>query len=124
MAASAYGSAAAMLAAFTFIDNPVAAVLVMSLSSFAVELSTPVTWTSVMDMGGRSVGTLSGIVNSAGQLGGVLTPTLIGYSLSLSRNDWNIAFYSCALLYVVGLLCWRAIDPVTALDSPTRPGTS
>jgi len=25
---------------------------------------------------------------------------------------------------VVGLLCWRAIDPVTALDSPTRPGTS
>jgi nitrate/nitrite transporter NarK len=93
--------------------------IVMSLSSFVVELSAPVTWTTAMDLGGESVGLLTGMMNTLGHLGGSVAPTIIGYLLAASGNNWNIAFYASAALYAVGGLCWIVLDPVTPLDRPT-----
>ena len=42
---AAYGGAALLLALFTQISNPVAAIAILSLSSFAAEFSSPITWT-------------------------------------------------------------------------------
>jgi ACS family glucarate transporter-like MFS transporter len=114
----AYGGAALFLLLFTSIHNPIKAMIVMSLSSFVVELSAPVTWTTAMDLGGESVGLLTGMMNTLGHLGGSLAPTIIGYLLAASGNNWNIAFYASAALYAVGGLCWAALDPVTRLDLP------
>jgi ACS family glucarate transporter-like MFS transporter len=114
----AYGGAAIFLLLFTFIHDPNLAMIVMSLSSFVIELSAPVTWTTAMDLGGESVGLLTGMMNTLGQLGGSIAPTIIGYLLAASGNNWNIAFYASASLYVLGGLCWAALDPVTALDRP------
>jgi MFS transporter, ACS family, glucarate transporter len=115
----AYGGAALFLMLFTIIHDPNIAMLVMSLSSFVVELSAPVTWTTAMDLGGESVGLLTGMMNTLGQLGGSVAPTIIGYLLAASGNNWNIAFYASASLYLLGGLCWVALDPVTRLDRPT-----
>ena len=90
----------------------------MSLSSFVVELSAPVTWTTAMDLGGESVGLLTGMMNTLGHLGGSIAPTIIGWLLAASGNNWNIAFYASAALYALGGLCWATIDPVTRLDRP------
>jgi MFS family permease len=114
----AYGGAAAFLLLFTFIRDPNLAMIVMSLSSFVVELSSPVTWTTAMDLGGESVGLLTGMKNTLGHLGGSVAPAIIGYLLAASGNNWNIAFYASAALYAVGGLCWTLLDPVTRLDRP------
>ncbi len=114
----AYGGAALFLLLFTFIHDPNLAMIVMSLSSFIVELSAPVTWTTAMDLGGESVGLLTGMMNTLGHLGGSVAPTIIGYLLAASGNNWNIAFYASAMLYVVGGFCWIVLDPVTRLDRP------
>jgi sugar phosphate permease len=66
----AYGGAAALLVLFTRISNPVLAVLIMSLSSFAAEFSGPITWTTAMDIGAERVGTVSGFMNMLGHFGG------------------------------------------------------
>lgn len=112
----AYGGAALFLLLFTFIHDPNEAMIVMSLSSFVVELSAPVTWTTAMDLGGESVGLLTGMMNTLGHLGGSVAPAIIGYLLAASGNNWNIAFYASASLYAVGGLCWIVLDPVTRLD--------
>ena len=114
----AYGGAASFLLFFTSIQDPNLAMAVMSLSSFVVELSAPVTWTTAMDLGGESVGLLTGMMNTLGHLGGSVAPTIIGYLLAASGNSWNVAFYASAALYALGGLCWLTLDPVTPLDRP------
>jgi len=115
---AAYGGAALFLLLFTSIHDPILAMMVMSLSSFVVELSAPITWTTAMDLGGESVGLLTGMMNTLGQLGGSLAPTIIAYLLAASGNNWNVAFYTSAALYALGGLCWVALDPVTRIDQP------
>jgi sugar phosphate permease len=105
-----YGGAAAMLLAFTWIGNPVAALAVMSASSFAAELSGPISWTTAMDIGGENVGAVSGFMNTLGQLGASAGPAATGLLLQLTGNGWKLTFYASALIYAAGALCWRFID--------------
>ena len=116
MAYIAYGGASAMLLLFTRIRDPYWAMGAMSLSTFAAELSGPISWTTAMDLGGRYVGTLSAAMNMMGHFGGSVAPALIGYILVKTGYNWNIAFYCSAAIYSLGALCWRVIDPVTSLD--------
>ena len=116
MAYIAYGGASAMLLLFTSIHDPFWAMGAMSLSTFAAELSGPISWTTAMDLGGRYVGTLSAAMNMMGHFGGSVAPTLIGYILVKTGYQWNVAFYCSAAIYSLGALCWMLIDPVTSLD--------
>jgi MFS family permease len=116
----AYGGAAASLLLFPAIHDANYAMAIMSLSSFLVELSAPVTWTAAMDMGGDSVGLLTGMMNTLGQLGGSIAPTVIGYVLAATSNNWSFAFYSSAALYALGGLCWMALDPVARVDAASH----
>jgi MFS family permease len=114
----AYGGAALLLALFTMISDPLFAVIVMSLSSFGAELSAPISWTSAMDIGGESVGTVSGFMNTLGQIGGSVAP-ITGLLLAWTGNGWNIAFRASALIYAAGAICWAFIDPITPLEQAT-----
>jgi MFS family permease len=113
-----YGGAAAFTFLFTFVQNPVLAMCVLGFSSFTVELSAPVTWTTAIDIGGGSVGALTGMMNTLGQIGGSVAPTLIAYVLATTHNNWTITFYLTALVYVVGAFCWSILDPAIPLDVP------
>jgi MFS transporter, ACS family, glucarate transporter len=119
---AAYGGAALFLIPFPSIRDPNQAMLMMSLSSFLVELSTPVTWTTAMDLGGESVGLLTGMMNTLGHLGGACAPTIIGYLVAASRNNWSVVFYLSAALYLLAVACWMVLDPVTPLDQPATTG--
>lgn len=116
MGYAAYGGAALLLLLFTWIANPLPAMIAMSLSSFAAEFSGPISWTTAMDIGGERVGTVSGFMNTLGHLGGSVAPAVTGLLLSLTGNAWHLAFYCSALIYAAGAICWRFIDPVTPLD--------
>jgi ACS family glucarate transporter-like MFS transporter len=110
-----YAGAALLLLIFVSVRNPTLAILVMSLSSFVVELSTPVTWITAMDLGGSSVGTLTGAMNAIGQIGASVAPAVIGYMLTVTASNWNLAFYISAVIYALGVVCWAMLDPVTRL---------
>jgi ACS family glucarate transporter-like MFS transporter len=96
------------------------AVAFMALSSFAAEFSAPLTWTTAMDLGGAHVGAVSGAMNSIGQMGGAVAPTVVGYLAAGGPGGWNAALYSAALVYVAGFLCWIRLDPVTPLGRERR----
>lgn len=111
-----YGGAAALLMLFTWIGNPLLAVITLSVSSFTAELSGPASWTTAMDIGGEHTGTVAGFMNTLGQLGGSVAPAVTGFLLMASGNGWNLTFYASALIYAVGGICWMLIDPVKKLD--------
>jgi nitrate/nitrite transporter NarK len=111
-----YGGAAALLALFTWVANPVLALIAMSLSAFAAEFSGPISWTTAMDIGGENVGAVSGFMNTLGQLGASIAPAVTGFLLQLTGNGWNFTFYAWALIYAAGAICWMTIDPTTPLD--------
>jgi nitrate/nitrite transporter NarK len=92
--------------------------VMMSCSSFAAEFSGPITWTTVMDIGGERVGAVSGFMNMLGHFGGSVAPTVTGLLLAWSGNAWNIAFEVSAVIYAAGAVCWMIIDPVTPLEPP------
>jgi MFS family permease len=74
-----------------------------------------------MDMGGRFAGTLSGAMNSWGNLGGAVAPAVIGYVLAWTNSNWNIAFYISAVLYAAAIPCWIFLDSVTPLEVGRPP---
>ncbi|ACB75953.1 MFS transporter [Opitutus terrae] len=109
------GGAALCLIAATFFSQPLLAVTAIALASFSNDLSIPCSWTTCMDVGGRYVGTLSGMMNMVGNIGGFLSPIVLGYIVGRT-GDWNLTFYVTAAVYLLGALCWWLIDPVTPLE--------
>jgi nitrate/nitrite transporter NarK len=113
-AAGAFGGAA-LLVLTTQLQNPYWAVVAIALVAFCNDIQMPGAWTACMDVGGKSVATLSGTMNMMGNLGGFLSPIICGYAVG-STGNWNLAFYVTPAAYVIGAGCWLLMDPVTPLE--------
>ena len=103
------------------LHNPVVAMVVMGLASFSSDLAMPSAWGACMDVGGKYAGSLSGSMNMMGNLGGVFGPVFVAQILKMSGDNWTLTFWVSAGLYLVGAVCWFAIDPVTPLEKPRLP---
>jgi MFS family permease len=112
----AYGGAAILLLTCMLATNPVWALVTLSLSSFAAELSGPISWTAAMDIGEENTGAVSGFMNMLGHLGGSVAPSVTGFLLVVSHRAWDIAFMGSAAIYAIGGLCWWFIDPESPLE--------
>jgi sugar phosphate permease len=80
----------------------------------------PGAWAACMDVGGKHAGSLSGMMNMAGNIGGAISPWAIGYILFWSHNDWNLTIYISAAVYLMGIVCWRFLDSATPLEEDLR----
>jgi MFS transporter, ACS family, glucarate transporter len=107
--------AAVLLVISTFLTNPYMAVFAIALVSFCNDLMMPSAWTACMDVGGKYVGTLSGTMNMMGNLGGFVSPIVIGYIVEKTGN-WALTFYITAAVYLIGAVFWLMMDPVTPLE--------
>jgi sugar phosphate permease len=117
-AIAAFGclGAAVLLFVHTGIQDPLWAMVVMGLASFSNDLVLPSAWGACMDIGGRYAGTLSGSMNMMGNLAGFVAPVVAGYILKATNNNWLIPIYVMAAIYLIGVVCWLLIDPVTPLE--------
>ncbi len=111
-----FSGASLLLVLSTRMHDPVLAMITMGLASFCNDLVMPGAWGACMDVGGRYAGTLSGAMNMMGNFGGAVSPTVIGYILRWTHENWLITFYVSAAVYVLGILFWRFLDPVTPLE--------
>ena len=120
----AYLGAAGLLVACIPMTNPVFAILTMSLSSFAAELSGPGSWTAAMDIGGENVGAVAGFMNMLGHSGAAIAPSVTGLLLSATGNAWNVTLVVSALVYAAGALAWYFIDssPMVRVRVPVATG--
>jgi MFS family permease len=120
LACAGYAGAAALLLVAVSLRDPVLAMVVMGLASFANDFVMPVSWTACMDVGGRHTGTISGLMNMLGALIAGLAAVVSGKLHDLT-GSWAPTFYLSAAAYGVGFLCWLFLDPVTPLFPKEEP---
>jgi MFS family permease len=94
----------------------------MGFASFANDFVMPVSWAAAMDVGGRHTGTLSGAMNMASAIGGGCFAIVAG-ALRDWTGGWEGTFYISGGVYLLGILCWLGLDPVTPLPE-AKKGTS
>jgi uncharacterized repeat protein (TIGR03803 family) len=100
-----FSGASLMLVVSTRMHNPLPAMIAMGLASFSNDLVMPGSWGACMDVGGKYAGTLSGAMNMMGNLGGAASPTVIGYMLRWTNNNWDMTFYVSAATYAMAVSC-------------------
>jgi sugar phosphate permease len=116
MGALGCAMAGVMLIVSVQIEQPALAMLAMGMASFSGDLAMPPGWGACMDVGGKYAGSLSAMMNTAGNMAGWVAPPMVAYVLSWTGDDWAPTFYLSAVVYFAGAAAWGLIDPVTRLD--------
>lgn len=116
--------ALALAAAFVVLATQVAdartASVVLAGGAGALYLSQSAYWTLSADIGGSSAGSVSGVMNMANQIGGVITASLT--PLLAMHYGWTASFGFAALLCLVGAVLWLFIDPESELAETSKRG--
>ena len=113
----------AFLFASVFLHDPVHAIWAISLSAFANDLTLSACWAVCIDTAKEYAGTVSGCMNTFGNLGGALSPLLVGVFLE-RFHSWQWSFYAASAVYWMGALFWLRIDPTEPLGNRSDGGRS
>ncbi len=90
-----------------------AAVLLAATAGLAA-LGVAPAWAVCLEIGGRHAGVVSGAMNSFGNLGGFLSPIVVGVCLD-RLGSWNAPLVTVAVGYLLAAVCWLRIDPLEHL---------
>jgi D-galactonate transporter len=85
-------------------ENAYTAVYCLTVAMFFLECTIGPSWAVPMDVGGKYSGTVSGMMNMAGNFGGALSPLVFGFLAQYS--SWQAPFIVAAALLVIGSAIW------------------
>ena len=86
------------------------AVYCLTVAMFFLECTIGPSWAVPMDVGGKYSGTVSGMMNMAGNIGGALSPLVFGVLAQF--GSWAAPFIVAAGLLVLGSAIWAFwLDP-------------
>jgi MFS family permease len=91
-------------------DSPNMAVLAMALAFGGLELTTGVSWAVPLDVGRDQSGTVSGIMNTFGNVSAAISPLVVA-GLINHFDSWTPAFVLGSVLCFVAAILWFKIDP-------------
>jgi len=92
-------------------ENPYTAVYCLTAALFFLECTIGPSWSVPMHVGGKYSGTVSGMMNMAGNIGGALSPTVFGLLVQFA-GSWFAPFIVSAVLLVLGAAVWAFwLDP-------------
>ena len=74
-------------------------------------------WATAISLGGSNAGLMGAVMNTAGQIGGILSPIVLA-QLVKHFGDWSLPLYVLAGLYAVAAVCWLFIRPDGRLRYP------
>jgi ACS family glucarate transporter-like MFS transporter len=102
--------ASVLLIAGTATDHAILGVVQISLALAFSNFLLGASWGACVDISGSHAGVASACMNTAGQVGGFLSPIVTALFVEQYGN-WSAPLYLCGALYFVGALCWWFIDP-------------
>ena len=102
------GAAGALILLSLAVEDRLAASLILAFGFAASDMMLPVAWAVCVDVGGEAAGTVSGAMNTAGQVGGVIMS--IGYGALIDVHGWNFPLALIAGSCFVSMLFWLFID--------------
>ena len=118
VAAIGMAGAAIFVAGATQVVDVRLASLVLAAGSGALYLAQSAFWTLSADLGRSSAGSVSGVMNMGGQLGGVVVASLT--PILAAHIGWSGSFIFTAGMALLGAVAWLFIDPNAALEAAPR----
>jgi MFS family permease len=94
-------------------DDPLLSALLIAIAGAADSFLLGAAWGVCLDISGPHAGLVTGAMNTAGQLGAVLSPIVLAHMLEdQSRHqDWFAPLLIIGILYLAGAVCWLFVDP-------------
>jgi MFS transporter, ACS family, glucarate transporter len=108
-------AALAIVGAVTTHD-PLTSVGLLAAAAGLAALGVAPAWAVSTEIGGVHAGVVTGAMNTFGNLGGALSPLVVGFCLE-RWGSWQAPLFSVAALYLVAALCWLLVDPEERLES-------
>jgi sugar phosphate permease len=119
LGAGAYLVASLALLAVPFSGAPVVAAGLIALAVAANTFTLSAAWGTCIDIGGSNSGVVSATMNTAGQIGSLLCPLVVAYTLQWF-NNWDISIFIMSALFFIGAICWVIIDPRGRVLEPVK----
>jgi len=108
------GASALFILATVTTKNKIASVIFLALGYAGSDFMLPVAWAVCLDVGRKYAGTVTGAMNTAGQIGSFLTSVAFGY-LVQNFNSYDAPLYPMAAMTAISALLWLKIDPTIPL---------
>jgi MFS family permease len=105
-----YACAAVFIVFASVQRDPVTAAVLIALAASTCMLTTAPAWSTCVDIGRENSGTVSAMMNTAGQFAAIILQPIVGYSVDWLGN-WNVPFWLLAGLFVMGAVCWAFVEP-------------
>jgi sugar phosphate permease len=102
--------AAAFMIPAALTESAYLAVFFLACSLFGLEMAVGVYWAVSLDVGHEYAGTVSGMMNTVGNIGSALSPLVFGAILQFT-GSWVYPFLVASFILVVGALLWLRVDP-------------
>lgn len=106
---------ATLLVAMSLATSKLAIVLLAGAAFMVMDLMLPAAWAMCMSIGGRYGGTASGVMNTAGNLGGFVCSVAFGYVVAATGN-YNLPLQGIALMVVLAAVIFATIDCTRGFD--------
>jgi MFS family permease len=103
-------AASIMLAGTLSVNGRLAGVLIATAGALSMFTLAP-SWATAIDLGGRHAAVFSATMNTAGQVGGILSPVVAAYLVEYF-GDWSLPLHVLSALYLMASVAWLMIDPV------------
>ena len=98
-----------------------AAVVVLASAGFAtMDLMLPAAWAMCMSIGGSHGGAATGVMNTAGQAGGVLCTLAFGYIVGATGN-YELPVRAVALMVLIAAVVFACVDCTAGLTAESDP---
>ncbi|HJQ83593.1 MAG TPA: MFS transporter [Candidatus Binatia bacterium] len=116
--------AAAAIVAAVLTPRPIASAWLLAAAAGLAALGIAPAWAVAVQIGGSHAGVVTGAMNMCGNLGGALSPIVVGVSLS-RLGSWEAPLFTMAAMYLVAAAAWWAIDAEERpwLDAPAEPAS-
>jgi sugar phosphate permease len=108
VACSGFVIAAAFILPATLTGNPYASVAYTCVAVFGLELTVGVSWAIPLDIGGDYAGSVSAVMNTFGNIGGAISPTVLAYLVT--AYGWNQPFFVAAGFCALAAILFSRID--------------
>ena len=99
-----------------YASTPLSSSLWFCLCIFGADMTLSPSWSTCVDIGKSKAGIVSGTMNMAGNIGSFLTTLAFPYLLAWCGSPLPF-FYTAALINILAIALWFAIDPTKELDS-------
>jgi ACS family glucarate transporter-like MFS transporter len=110
-----FALAAIGVVGFIFMEDIVPAILFLTIAILGADMTLSPSWSLCVDIGKKHAGSVSGMMNMAGNIGSFVTGLAYPYLNAWTGSD-STYFYLAAVLNVLAIFAWMMIKPEKTLE--------